>query len=180
MPDISEILANETDQNNLVEYYYNGLKNCDQIPEIINQGLNLFLNYFQAKSSTLFLLNENTFDFEHRVTIPYLNKENITDYYSYLIDRGAIGQAIESGDIFLFTGLEPISEINNCIIIPLIISTSVLGLILLIPDKPLGSIETGVLKTASLYSGIFASKIENANLRNNLKMSQIILMNYFY
>ncbi len=143
----------------------------------INEGLDFCLNLPTVNLVSIFLLNEDTYEFEHRFTLPREFKDLSNELFNLLLENGFIGEALEKGthntvDLSKkFSNFQ--SETNEdeyLVILPLISSTKVIGLLLVRlinqPDKINRDDITIILE---LLARFFALLIENMLLQNILE-----------
>lgn len=143
----------------------------------INEGLDFCLNLPTVNLVSIFLLNEDTYEFEHRFTLPRELKDLSYELFNLLLENGLIGEALEKGThntVDLSKKFSNFQSENNdnayLVILPLISSTKVIGLLLVRlinqPDKINREDITLILE---LLARFFALLIENMLLQNTLE-----------
>ena len=157
---------------NALDYYIVQRRSSDNLSEIINHGLSVFLQLPNSKSATLFLLNDNTFEFEFRATLPISEKDELEQYFNCLIEERVIGEALETSEII--QGSSPNVDLpQSYILIPLVVSGSIYGIILTLHERPIE--EKLLLSMVSIHAGLFASSLDNISLANELKKTKTTL-----
>lgn len=167
-PELSRFLSGVAD-------FINSRKPHAKIGDSIKQGLDVFLKIPGAISSSLFILNEYNFDFEHKYTIPEKADNYVKEYFESLIDAGVVGHALQSSAVLLHEndGLPGFDD--HCIIVPLIASAGVLGLVIALLEEIPVIEDDNYYKTCSLYGSVFASALENYKLETRLKNTREVL-----
>ncbi len=164
----------------VVEYTYLR-KNSDFLPDIVNQGLQVFLKFPYSHSASLFLLNDLSFEFEHNKTLPEIFTTENNQLFSSLIDKGIIGNALESGHKLAYQRDTEIS--HDFLIFPLITSNSgVVGILMLTLDDSLSARSktaeaalANLHKMTSILSSLFATIVENSLFFQNLNKAHSLL-----
>lgn len=147
----------------------------DQISEIIASALDVFANIPNAASVALFSLDPDTFDFHLSRVTPIHTKEAIENNYRMLIDEGAVGNALDSGKVLYWESKKVEEGSPYYMIAPLIVSSGVLGFVLVNLDSPSHTLQQIVLGLTTLFADQFASNLHSARLLRDLQSSQSIL-----
>lgn len=160
----------------VIEGFINAKRNREHLNEIILSGLKVFTSFDGVKSSALYLLNENTFDFDFKTSYPNVNKKENIELFNQLIDKGAIGQVLQTGEPNLVVFDKPhLLGSERVFIIPMFIANNVLGLVTLIIEDGYNVDFEEDSKLYKLFSSIYALVLDNALLLRNLKRTQILL-----
>ena len=163
----------------IIEKYATERTNTVNLADIINNGLNIFNNISDTMSASLFLLNDLTYEFEHRKTIPEDYSGQVIKYYTQLIDVGAIGNALETGKYVKIDKASEINFENDMLILPLIVTTSgVIGLVIILlndNDSENSDLFDKIYKYYSIIAGLYAGTLENTILFRNLNKTQSLL-----
>lgn len=158
-----------------IETFVSRRKTNERLADIIHHGLNVFANIEDLKFVSLFLLNQDSYEFEHKTTVPGNFTEEAGEYYNYLLENGSIGQATESAAVAMFPPYSDNYIDAVSIVVPLGASKSLLGIVLLALEKPINDIDQILIRLCSLHGSLFASSLENSMLFISLKNSQSIL-----
>ncbi|MCU7522602.1 MAG: PAS domain S-box protein [Ignavibacteria bacterium] len=149
-------------------FFYHEVK-ASGVPfdELLNAGLNVFLNLDICKALSLFLLDTESFEFRHKVSLPALPEEKAESFFRELVDNGLIAKSISRSDIVISA---PTKEKNNndVLIIPLISFTGVVGFIVVELGIPAFEMELQLLNLFKMYSGHLAAEIKLNSVQNEL------------
>ncbi len=154
-----------------IEKYIGERKNTDRQSDIIKQGLNVFLEFPTASRVSLFMIKDNSSGFEHRFSLPEINRDEIKIVFNRLIEAGIVGKALESGNI----EYDFISQRNNFIIIPLVVAWGVLGIVIIECEKKQCSISDDFLSLLSILAALFSGVIENSRLVKSISTTKSVL-----
>lgn len=143
----------------------------------INDGLEFCLKLPKVNLVSIFLLNEDNYEFEHRFTLPREFKDLSNELFNLLLENGFIGEALEKGNhkyIDLNKNLSNFDSENfineDLVILPLISSTKVIGLLLIKLKNHADHINNDDLVIVlELLARFFALLIENMLLQNTLE-----------
>ena len=158
-----------------IDFFINQRSKSNFLSEIVNQGLNVFLKFPNAINSSLFILNEDSFEFEHRATIPYTNKNVSIDLLNCLIDKNVIGESLEKKSIIFYPKDQQNNECTNCMIIPLLVSSGIFGLCIVTFQELPQNIDSNIIKLCQVYASYFAKCLETSILQKNLTKTQSLL-----
>jgi len=168
------------DNNPKLTYFFNSIeeyvaqkKYIERIHDIISQGLKVFLNYPYAKSTSLFMLKDNSLEFEIRSSIPQSIKEIHKKWFIKLVEDGSVGQALQHGEVIPILGNK--HSDYRCVLIPLVVSWGIIGLVIVEVDERYDYSEPMLNRLTGLLGGLFASTLENAMLFKNLGTAKAIL-----
>ncbi len=146
-----------------------------RIHEIIKQGLNVYLQIPNIKSASVFLLNKETLAFDHKMTLPNELKDMSIDLLNKLIDKGALGKSYQTMSVKSHKTEKSAKSNEYCISIPLIVSSGVFGILLLVFEYLPEKISSIFLEICLLFGNLFASTIDNSLLIKHLNQTKEIL-----
>lgn len=158
-----------------IEKYISQRKYIDRSSEIIFQGLSAMLSLPGSNCASLFLMKENSFEFEYRASVPPNNKEKAKQIYSLLIENGNIGLSLETGNLNLSTLSIDGKDQDYVITVPLPVSWGIVGMVLLHTDNPIENYNQMLLKLCSLQGNLFAGTLESSILFKNLGTAKAVL-----
>lgn len=153
--------------------YVHHKKYMDRIPEIIQQGLLVFKNYPFAVSSSLFMIKDNSFEFEHRSSLPPEDKDEFKLLFGKLIESGIIGTVLESGTTQIYCQAD--SAHHHTVLIPLIVSWGVIGLVIVRLENECSNPPKLLNDLTAIVAGLFAAALENSMLFKNLGTTKAVL-----
>lgn len=143
-----------------IENYHSISVRNDRNSDIILTGLEVFTKIEGVKCASLFILNDNTFEFEHRASFPNLEPDLIENTFLELINDDAIGTVLQSSKI----NIHPIKfekfDCEDVIIVPLVASAGVLGLALLFSTSLAEFISSPLLRLIKIQGNLFSSNLE--------------------
>jgi signal transduction histidine kinase len=159
-----------------VLYYSKRKKFETNHQNLVVQGLNVLLEFPYAVSASAYLMNEETFEFEHYSTVPLTESTHMQSLYAELVAGGAVGKAL-STDYISFYPESPNTGTSNLfyMTIPLVCSRGVIGLIVLALNTDPGRITKYLLQNCILFAEIISQKIENESLTS----TQLFTHQYF-
>jgi PAS domain S-box-containing protein len=168
--EMSNTNVNGRSATTIIDKYLNYPKAEEHLPELIHRGAEAFFEHDGVLSVSIFLLNTESFDFEHRTTIPYQNKNKMLDIYDQAVNDGNIGKAISLGD-----SVEINSAENVAIICPLQSIKGVNGIMIALCEKSV--VESIKLDKNSfkLWVRLFSSHIENIQLNKVIEKNKALL-----
>lgn len=157
-----------------IEEYVAQRKYIDRIPEIIQQGMQVFAKYPFAIATSLFMLKENSLEFEHRASFPPTKKEEFNLLFGRLVEAGLVGNALETGSIV--SGNIPNAKNQPIVLVPLVVSWGIIGLIVIELEENYVSMNAEVTnRLTAMLGGLFAGSLENSMLFKNLGTTKAIL-----
>lgn len=164
-----------SDFADLVNEYTARIRNEDSPQAIINAGLSVFNSIPYSIASSLFLLNEDTYEFDYRATVPFESKEVNVKLFSYLVDNGSIGSSIESGSAYFYHKNGNVRSTHSSIIIPLITTNNIIGLVVVVLSDLPEKIDSAIVKALQLFSGMYAANIYSVQLLKELERTKSLL-----
>ena len=159
----------------LVNDYYAQIRNEDSPQTIINAGLTVFNSIPYSIAASLFLLNEDSYEFDYRATVPFEAKETNVKLFSYLVDNGSIGSSIESGSSFFYHKNGNVRSTHSSIILPLITTNNIIGLVVVVLSDLPERIDQKIIRAMQLFSGSFAANIYSVQLLKELERTKSLL-----
>ncbi len=142
----------------------------------INDELEFCLRLPTVNLASIFLLNEDTFEFEHRLTLPKDFKNLSIELFNFLLENGFVGEALEKGsNNTIELGESSISytpktdKDEYLAVLPLISSTKVIGLLLVkMINQPEQIKKEDIITILEMLSRFCALVIENMLFQNIL------------
>lgn len=144
------------------------------LPDIIHQGIEMLIKIPKAKSASLFILN-NDFDFEHRSTLPFIEKNNNIALYDHLVESAEIGKAISTGEIMYHQPDGKFHLDSEVLICPLRSSKNIIGVIIICFFEEIDIYDKPYINLFKLWLGLFAGHIENSQLSKIIEKNQALL-----
>lgn len=155
-----------------VEQYVILPKNTEVVSEIIDQALEVFNQIPSVFSTSIFLLNELNFEFEHKSTLPNKFKEDSIKQFEKLVEIGYLGSALQSGKVIVTPDEYYESESNENIIVPLVVSWGIIGLIIVTGRDYSGGLSNILLKLCAIQGNILASNLERVQVYKTLQLTK--------
>ena len=143
----------------------------NDLSEVSSYFLNIFSAFSETIFSSLYILNNNTYEFEHFQTISELHAAESESYFDFLVDNGTIGNAV--GNRTVVTDDEIIRRrVFN--VSPLINSGEIVGLIVVFSEPMPQNVSLMLYYALSLLSPCFASAIKVQEYVRKEKENEII------
>lgn len=158
-----------------VEQYVILPKTTDSVNEIINQALEVYAKIPSVFSTSLFLLNENEFEFEHKITLPQQFEKDAIKQFEQLVEIGYLGSALQSGKVIVTPDEYYENEKNENIIVPLVVSWGIIGLIIVTGKDYSGGLSNILLKLCAIQGNILASNLERVQVYKTIELTKIEL-----
>lgn len=137
--------------------------------------MEIFLYLPYSISVSLFLLNKETFEFQHQVTCPEGADPWSQEQFSLLVDQRVVASALNSDQGYLaFSGEKSFGD-RHLLILPLWASNEILGVLILSLSRPIESWENGFLQLCLLQTRQLAASIHNKSLSKKLKAHEALL-----
>lgn len=160
--------------NNIIVNFLNTIVSYNSIElinksdyEIIIEGLKVYLNLPGCTSATLFSIDEETLDFYYRSSTSPQQEDNLKNIFEELVNIGAVAEALNKNDVVEFEFNKTNGAGKNALLIPLVVSSRIIGINLLILSDSL--IARGeVIKVCKFYSSNFALTTSNSVLTYEL------------
>ncbi len=163
--DVDQSLSNANITHNFlqsVNKFISGRTYHDRIPDIIEGGLNIFLQLPAAESVSLFLLNENNSDFEYRITFPYSYKSEAEPLFNKLVYSGQIGTSLQSAESVIVDLSNQPDSPASCMIIPLAVASGIVGIVILKFTSAGVRFDNLLSNLVSMHGNQFAVALENS------------------
>lgn len=158
-----------------VEQYVILPKTTDSVNEMINQALEVYAKIPSVFSTSLFLLNENEFEFEHKITLPQQFEKDAIKQFEQLVEIGYLGSALQSGKVIVTPDEYYENEKNENIIVPLVVSWGIIGLIIVTGKDYSGGLSNILLKLCAIQGNILASNLERVQVYKTIELTKIEL-----
>jgi len=155
-----------------VEQYVILPKQTEVVSEMINQALEVFNQIPSVFSTSIFLLNELNFEFEHKSTLPEQFKEDSIKQFNKLVEIGYLGSALQSGKVIVTPDEYYESGNNENIIVPLVVSWGIIGLIIVTGRDYSGGLSNILLKLCAIQGNILASNLERVQVYKTLQLTK--------
>ena len=149
-------------------------KSYEHISDIINQGLLTYLKYPGCSSASLYLLNNETFEFDYKTSAPYDVNVDSSFLYDKAIDKGILGESINS-KFPKTTGIYLNNKPMNIMVVPLVIPSKIFGVVILIIEDNDQAKEKFLQRLAMLQGSIFGNSLENNRLFKKFKKVESLL-----
>ncbi|MGE5431331.1 MAG: PAS domain S-box protein, partial [Syntrophomonadaceae bacterium] len=161
-----------------VFFYHEVKPSCASFDETLSEGINVFLKLNICKALSLFLLDTESFEFRHKISIPALPEDKAEKLFNELVENGLIAKSITRGDITISA---PTKQKNNkdVLIIPLISFSGLAGFLLIELGIPAFEIELQLLNLFSMYAGHLASEIKLNSVQTELSTIRTTFENEF-
>ena len=146
------------------------------IQHILGKGLAKFQEIVETKVCSVFLVDEQGFEFIHKVSIPEELSSTVQREIDAQIKSGTFGSMISSGNPVCIPTEVFIGEGNQSlriIIAPLSHKERTIGVVVIIFEEDQDFIRQQTLKLLYILAGFFSLAIQNAYLFNDLKRSYL-------
>ena len=143
---------------------YSRNKNVRELDKTIKKGLELFLKIDNIHSASLFLLNQDTFEFDHQLSIPFSEAQLVKEVFPELVNTGIIGKALQTGNMSYTKSDKSEGYFHS--VFPLIGTNGPVGLLVFNCLRCPEDVEQSLLTLISIALGIFAARIETAVLHS--------------
>jgi two-component system cell cycle sensor histidine kinase/response regulator CckA len=138
-------------------------------------NLDLFSSLSVVRSVSLFLLNEETFEFNHHVSCPVEDEPGARLDFSFLVDQRVMASALNSDQGYFNHSCAKGSDERHWLILPLKALKEIGGIILLSLNRPVHSWEQTLLPLCLLQARQVAYLIQNKVLKRKLKNHEAFL-----
>jgi len=160
---------------NAIEDFLLKKSHTNWLADIYKMGLNVYRALPDVKYASIFILLDDDFLFENKLTIPNEFENEATLLYDILLNEGFIGTSLVELCNTVFEIDESHQFPSKGIIIPLIVSTRVLGIVIIITDNIYIIEKQEVQKLISIFTSLLAVFIENVNILRNIENTQSLL-----
>lgn len=174
MNSISKKIENISNKNltvfiDAVEEYVIAPKTTERISEITKNVLEVYNKIPSVYCTSLFLINEDNYDFEHKATNPPEFTEESKVNFSFLVENGYLGTSLQTGKVIVTMDENYDDSQKEHIIIPLVVSWGIIGLIIVTGKNYSGDLSNILLKLSAIMGNIFASNLERINVYQKLQ-----------
>lgn len=135
-----------------------------RLPIVKNQGLNVYLQIPEVNCVSLFLMDEETYEFNHENTVPDNEAEHCAFIFQKLVDMGIIGNALRNVSISYESKDFTLLDNGYFLAIPLLKADGVIGIIILKVECPPNQLEQTFFMICNIQTGLFAFTLENVLL----------------
>lgn len=149
--------------------------NRGSVSEIIVGGLEVFRELPGSKFVSLFLVNEDSYDFHYSNSVPENTNASAQRQFKLLVDRGIIATALNSGQVTYHNPEDGDELCEDILVIPLVGPKGVTGLVLVTLEKGDWQLEHMLLRLCLLHSYQFASALYSARIFRKLKNEKTVL-----
>gem|GEM_PF-913795 len=149
--------------------------NRGSVSDIIVGGLEVFLELPGSKVVSLFLVNEDSYDFQYSNSVPEGTSEPAKRQFKLLVDNGIIATALNSGQATYYNSSEGDQRSEDMLVIPLVGPKGVIGVVLVTLGKGDRHLEHMLLRLCLLHSYQFASVLYSARVFRKLKNEKTVL-----
>lgn len=148
-----------------IEEYSNNIIECSKISVLINRGLSLFNMLPEAAWASLFIMDQNTYEFSHSSSFPEEYGKEADEIFAILADNAIIGETLANKAINYFPKDTKVNYENYFYSIPLISSSGPIGIIVLKICKSPKYLDPDFYIYCNILSRLFTYSIENAFLK---------------
>ncbi|GEM_PF-4109984 len=151
-----------------VEEYVISPKTTERISDITKNVLNVYNKIPSVYCTSLFLINEDNYDFEHKASNPSEYSEESILNFEFLVENGYLGTSLQTGKVIVTMDENYEESQKEHIIIPLVVSWGIIGLIIVTGKNYSGDLSNILLKLSAIMGNIFASNLERINVYQKL------------
>jgi CheY-like chemotaxis protein/signal transduction histidine kinase len=150
--------------------------NRGSVSEIIVGGLEVFRELPGSKVVSLFLVNDDSFDFQYSNSVPEDTIVTATRRFKLLVDSGVIATALNSGQVTFYNRKEGDQLFEDILVIPLVGPKGIIGVVLVTLETDSWQLEHMLLRLCLLHSYQFASILYSTRVFRRLKNEKTVLM----
>jgi len=157
-----------------LSYFHSEMVLSHDIHHILEKGLAKFQELVETKVCSVFLVNEQGFEFVHKISLPEELSFTVRKEVDAQIRSGTFGWIISSGmpacvptEVFRGEGNQSLS----IMIAPLSHKERTIGVVVIVFEEDQNFIRQKTLKLLYILAGFFSLAIQNAYLFNDLKRS---------
>ncbi len=175
MSELYQIEKKYTDFFESIEEYSRQRLNDDRVSNVISLGLGVYTKYEDVRFSALYLIDEETFEFNYSSSIPTIKPETAGKIFQALVDNDTVGTCLRNASVAYFPNDNKEIYKNYYLIVPLIASNGILGIVLLSLSKPPCNMEQMFFRMIGIMSNLFAATIESTFKEIKLKKAEQLL-----
>lgn len=143
-----------------IEFYSKSHGENDRMENVLSKGLKVFSKNYVVSAVSVFLMNNDSFEFEFKFAYPETSREENEKKYENLVENGVIGIVLQSAS-YSFYEFDEVNHSNfGFMIIPLISGTKVLGILILDLVKSPSEIEQINFKLINILASLFAAAVD--------------------
>lgn len=157
-----------------LSYFHSDMVLSYDVHHILEKGLAKFQELVKTKVCSVFLVDEQGFEFVHKISVPEELSSIVQKEVDAQIQAGTFGQIISSGmpvcfptEVFRGEG----NQLLNVMIAPLSHKERTIGVTVIIFEEDQDFIRQQTLKLLYILAGFFSLALQNAYLFNDLKRS---------
>ncbi len=156
-----------------VEDYTKACARNTHVAHIINEGLNVFAGLPYSHFASLFMMNDDTFEFDHSATRPKELQNEAQQKFAGLLCNGAVGTALSEGHL-ISSRLEDGDE-QSFMLVPMLGARGVLGLLLVSSSTDSQLLSPMMQKKYGYFTQMFSHMLENSMfLETNRRLDDIL------
>jgi len=170
-----ETMSDNQDLNKFldaIDIYLSKPSDIESFSDNIIEGLKVFLELPSCLYTSLYLINEESYEFDHRLTLPSPFTPDSLDLMPELIERGLIGKTLQAGEVIIAPHDTSDENKKDIILAPLLVTQGVMGLALIITNAHSDDLSNMLLRLCSFHSKIYANALERSQLFLELKDSK--------
>jgi PAS domain S-box-containing protein len=149
--------------------------NRKSISDIYREGISVFGKFPKSNHCALYILDENHYQFDLKITLPEKSDIYISEIFDYLVESGNIGLAIDSSSVINISLETFNSTKQNVFIIPLRVRKGINGIGLILHENNSNELEQFLYQFIGLFANLLGTTIENYKIHNELEISKSTL-----
>lgn len=158
-----------------IEHFSDSSTSHRILPDIYNDGLNVFSKLPQYSKSALFTLNDSTPEFQIRIADPNSDNLFFNDLYNHLVDSGHIGIALDTATV-INVNVGDYSEVGGSVlVVPIRKSRGINGIVLVVHFNDSEDFNQLLTKLCSIFANLLGNTIENHVYMNEIGHAKTIL-----
>jgi PAS domain S-box-containing protein len=177
---LSKIIEHKSANNNKtfleeIELFIEKLKQKENFQDIFINGLKVMIKFPNATSASLFILNNDTYDFDFRSAYPSSAKMASIEIFSKLVESGHISKSLEKGYLSFIDINDDFEEKAQYVIVPLISTEGLIGMVIMVLNKIKNNPSKLIYDQLYIFTQLLASSIANVKLIQTLTRTQELL-----
>lgn len=149
----------------------NKLFDASNAAELTQNAFSIFVSEYGFSSASIFLLDKQTFGFDHFLTEGNESSEETIKYFNILVDKGIVAQTINLGAICRDKILNGSNTALNGFVFPLITKEELLGMILFIGSDNF-DLDVESQNSLEILAKVFTSLLNNFELKREVTRVQ--------
>ena len=142
---------------------------------MLNRALEVFLHFPKFSSVSAHLLNAETFEFEHTLSLPPSSDFTANQRFETLLETETITHALDSGSLAYHILETTTGFRQNFFVMPLLGDAGVLGLVILELDAEITTLEQVIPSLITLHTNHFASLIQQHAFKKDIEIASDLL-----